>query len=99
MWAKISTFAIFELHQRDVPQKNTFFMQNSITNSKCKVCFNKSEKNWIFSLLSQNWRWPVVFGITFFKCVPGNLKNDFTKSCKKVWDQKSSKKRSLTQSS
>ena len=45
MWAKISTFAIFELHQRNIPQKNTFFIQNSITNSKCKVCFNKSERN------------------------------------------------------
>ena len=32
-----STFLIFELHQHDVPQKNTFFIENSDSEEKSIV--------------------------------------------------------------
>ena len=42
------TFLIFELHQHDVPQKNTFFIENSDSEEKSIVFNEKLEKIQIF---------------------------------------------------
>ena len=44
------TFLIFELHQHDVPQKNTFFRENSDSEEKSIFLDEKSEKIQIFLL-------------------------------------------------
>ena len=41
-------FLIFELYQQDVPQKNTFFIENADSEKKVYFCNEKLEKIQIF---------------------------------------------------
>ena len=43
-------FLIFELYQHDVPQKSTFFIENSDSEQKVNIFNGKLEKNQIFLL-------------------------------------------------
>ena len=52
---KISIFAIFELHQQYIHQKNAFSKWNSIMGRKNKICKKKMKKIDFFRFLIKNY--------------------------------------------
>ena len=78
---KISIFAIFELHQQYIHQKNAFSKWNSIMGRKNMICWKKNEKNWFFPVFDQKLCWPVGFNGKFFANGEKNFKNYFIRTC------------------